>query len=119
MKLFNVGATHRATNDARLTAANDLVQRTLAQHGLGGQAVPMGATELPAMPSINDLLSKLAAASPILRCSNRRHPLRCQLSQRYIHLHGGQSKLSHLYSCVCCGWCQWCCRHAARLHANA
>ena len=64
MKLFNVGATRRATNDARLKAANDLVQRTLAQHGLGGQAVPMGATELPAMPSINDLLSKLGAASP-------------------------------------------------------
>ncbi|HEY9037845.1 MAG TPA: PHB depolymerase family esterase [Roseovarius sp.] len=37
MKNFNVGATRPATGDARsarIAAANDLVQRTLAQHGL-------------------------------------------------------------------------------------
>ncbi len=37
MKNFNVGALRRATGDARsarIAAANDLVQRTLAQHGL-------------------------------------------------------------------------------------
>ncbi|SDG04865.1 extracellular catalytic domain type 1 short-chain-length polyhydroxyalkanoate depolymerase [Sulfitobacter delicatus] len=62
MKLFNAGAMRRATPDARLTAANDLVQRTLAQHGLAAQSGPMGASELPAMPSINDFLSKLGAA---------------------------------------------------------
>ena len=64
MKLFNAGAMRRATPDARLTAANDLVQRTLAQHGLSAQSGPMDASELPAMPSINDLLSKLGAATP-------------------------------------------------------
>ncbi|MFC6761425.1 alpha/beta hydrolase family esterase [Sulfitobacter porphyrae] len=64
MKLFNVGAMRRATPDARLIAANDLVQRTLAQHGLAGQAGPTGAADLPALPSINDLLSKLGATTP-------------------------------------------------------
>lgn len=34
MKLFNVGALRPATDNARLTAANELVHRTLAQHGL-------------------------------------------------------------------------------------
>lgn len=38
MKLFNVGALRPATDSARLTAANDLVQRTLAQHGLSSGA---------------------------------------------------------------------------------
>lgn len=64
MKLFNAGAMHRATDTARLTAANDLVQRTLAQHGLAGQAAPMEGAGLPAMPSVTDLLSKLGVASP-------------------------------------------------------
>lgn len=36
---FNAGAPRPAADDARLTAANDLVRRTLAQHGLmGGDA---------------------------------------------------------------------------------
>ena len=34
MKIFNGGAWRPANKDARLAAANDLVQRTLAQHGL-------------------------------------------------------------------------------------
>ncbi|KAB2541386.1 esterase [Salipiger aestuarii] len=34
MKLFDAGALRAAADDARLSAANDLVQRTLARHGL-------------------------------------------------------------------------------------
>ncbi|SFG37427.1 Esterase PHB depolymerase [Sulfitobacter dubius] len=64
MKLFNAGAKRRATPDARLIAANDLVQRTLAQHGLAAQAGPMDAADLPAMASISDLFAKLGAATP-------------------------------------------------------
>jgi hypothetical protein len=41
MKLFNAGAPQQVPHAAGLTAANDLVQRTLAQHGLAGQAAPM------------------------------------------------------------------------------
>ena len=64
MKLFNAGAMRRATPDARLIAATDLVQRTLAQHGLAAQAGPMDAADLPAMASISDLFAKLGAATP-------------------------------------------------------
>jgi poly(hydroxyalkanoate) depolymerase family esterase len=63
MKLFNVGASRRATHDARLTAANDLVQRTLAQHGLASHYRQPDGAQLPAMPSINALLSQLVAPS--------------------------------------------------------
>lgn len=58
MKLFNVGAMRPTADDARLSAANDLVQRTLGQHGLvlhGGQAD--WATHVT-MPSIDGLLAK-------------------------------------------------------------
>lgn len=34
MKLFNVGVLRSATDSVRMSTANDLVQRTLAQHGL-------------------------------------------------------------------------------------
>ncbi len=67
MKKFNAGAWRPATDDARLTrinAANDLVQRTLAQHGLaspqGGQAVGAGA--LPSMDSLMQGLKMPAGA---------------------------------------------------------
>ena len=60
MKLFNAGATRRATHNARLMAANDLVQRTLAQHGLAAQNMPLEGVELPAMSSLNDLLAQFA-----------------------------------------------------------
>ncbi len=63
MKLFNTGAMHRVNNDARLTAANDLVQRTLAQHGLATPTELGEASERPAMQSISDLLSKLGATT--------------------------------------------------------
>ncbi len=60
---FNVGAPRPATDDARsarLAAANDLVTRTLAQHGLmpGGQGGP--AVDLPfALPDMAQLLGGL------------------------------------------------------------
>ncbi len=60
MKLFNAGATRRATHNARLMAANDLVQRRLAQHGLAAQNMPLEGVELPAMSSMNDLLAQFA-----------------------------------------------------------
>ncbi len=50
MKNFNVGAPRRATDDARqsrIAAANDLVQRTLAQHGL---SMPAGAPAMADLP---------------------------------------------------------------------
>ncbi len=61
---LNVGARHRATEDARLahvSAANDLVQRTLARHGLmpepaGGPGATAGTA-----PAMDDLLSGLKA----------------------------------------------------------
>ncbi len=68
MKRFNVDAPRRATNDARLTAANELVQRTLAQHGLlpsrGQDKMPsMPAFDnMPSMPSLDSMLSKFAGA---------------------------------------------------------
>lgn len=58
MTLFNAGAMRPANDAARLSAANDLVRRTLAQHGLmapDGQ----GATAQPAaMPSLQAALDK-------------------------------------------------------------
>tara|TARA_R110002049_G_scaffold295840_1_gene483511 strand:- start:10870 stop:11943 length:1074 start_codon:yes stop_codon:yes gene_type:complete len=87
MKLFNAGAKRRATPDARLIAANDLVQRTLAQHGLAGQAGPMAASELPAMPSMNDLLSKLGAGST-------------QPASPAVDIPAGASFLSDTFTCT-------------------
>ncbi|MDU9006779.1 extracellular catalytic domain type 1 short-chain-length polyhydroxyalkanoate depolymerase [Sedimentitalea todarodis] len=52
MKLFNGGALRPATDSARLKAANDLVQRTLAQHGLVSDAGLPGSGGLSAMDSI-------------------------------------------------------------------
>lgn len=51
---FHAGAPRRANDDARLTAANDLVRRTLSQHGLmpgGDAASPMANWTMPQMPS--------------------------------------------------------------------
>lgn len=60
MKLFHVGATRPTINATRLSAANDLVQRTLAQHGLAspmGQGASAGRIGLP---SLDGMLSKLS-----------------------------------------------------------
>jgi len=59
MKNFTAGASRWANNDARangLESANDLVQRTLAQHGLvpGQKAVSGGS-----LPSMNALMARL------------------------------------------------------------
>ena len=48
MKIFNASALRKAITPARLSAANDLVQRTLAQHGLS--------SDLPAMPPLPSLV---------------------------------------------------------------
>ncbi|WP_386625646.1 extracellular catalytic domain type 1 short-chain-length polyhydroxyalkanoate depolymerase [Sulfitobacter geojensis] len=58
MKLFNVGAMRQATDGARLSATKDLVQRTLAQHGLvphSGQTIKQ---ETPVLPSLNSMLGQ-------------------------------------------------------------
>ncbi|WCR10316.1 PHB depolymerase family esterase [Paracoccus stylophorae] len=65
MKLFNADALRRATDGERLSAANDLVQRTLAQHGLApstGQAETGEMPTMPAMPSLDDMLARLGGA---------------------------------------------------------
>lgn len=65
MITFNVGAQRPATHDARsarLSAANDLVRRTLAQHGLMSE--PLGGPDagaLPASPSLAEMLAGLGA----------------------------------------------------------
>ncbi|WP_424968905.1 alpha/beta hydrolase family esterase [Dinoroseobacter sp. S375] len=64
MKHLNVGALRRAHDPARLAAANDLVQRTLAQHGL---VAPQGATpptSPPEMPDLSALLNRFSGAAP-------------------------------------------------------
>ena len=63
MMNFNVGAPRRAKDDARqsrIDAANDLVQRTLAQHGLTMPTDARPMTDLPGgmnfrMPAMADL----------------------------------------------------------------
>jgi poly(hydroxyalkanoate) depolymerase family esterase len=59
---FNAGATRPATGDARLSAANDLVRRTLARHGLmpGPDGRPGGATRPPAF-AMEELLARVRA----------------------------------------------------------
>ncbi|SEN39417.1 esterase, PHB depolymerase family [Loktanella fryxellensis] len=56
---FNAGALHPATGDARLSAAQDLVSRTLAQHGLSGG--PMngqnGSAATGRMPDLSGLVA--------------------------------------------------------------
>lgn len=59
MRLFNVGAQRSSIDGARLSAANDLVQRTLAQHGLapqmgqtGGQSAGVQQPNIPSLESV-------------------------------------------------------------------
>ncbi|MBW4709535.1 PHB depolymerase family esterase [Roseobacter sp. YSTF-M11] len=59
MKLFNVGATRPATDAPRLSAANDLVQRTLAQHGLTPSSGQGTQTDFPNLSSLNELLTRV------------------------------------------------------------
>lgn len=60
MKLFNVGAMRPATDGARLSAANDLVQHTLAQHGLAPQSGQAVRQKMPVLPSLNSTLVQFA-----------------------------------------------------------
>lgn len=63
MKLFNVGATRPATDAAWASAANDLVQRTLAQHGLASPSAQGGQVDPASLPSIDRMLAKLSGPS--------------------------------------------------------
>jgi len=63
MKRPNDGGKRPATNAARLSAANDLVQRTLAQHGLVAPTGQSGMPELPAMPSLDEMLAKFTGVT--------------------------------------------------------
>ena len=67
MKFFKAGATHREPQNARFAAAKDLVQRTLARHGLAAQTGATDGAASPVTSSINDLLSQFAgsAAAPV------------------------------------------------------
>ncbi|WP_299682166.1 PHB depolymerase family esterase [uncultured Roseobacter sp.] len=60
MKLFDVGATRPAADTAWASAANDLVQRTLAQHGLVSPLEQGAQTGGVNPPSINSMLAKLS-----------------------------------------------------------
>lgn len=62
MKLFNVGAMRPAADDARLSAANDLVQRTLAQHGLlpGTDAAQPSKFQTGGLPGVDGLMARLS-----------------------------------------------------------
>lgn len=60
MKLFNVGATRPAIDAARASAANDLVQRTLAQNGLISPLEQNGQTDQARVLSLDNMLAKLS-----------------------------------------------------------
>ena len=64
MKLFDVGAMRPAADDARLSAANDLVQRTLAQHGLmpGTDASQSTGLHTGGLPGMDGLMAQLSQA---------------------------------------------------------
>lgn len=65
MKMLNVGALRPATDGARLSAANELVQRTLARHGLAGPAGAGDTSENLGMPSLQDMLAKFSPAQKV------------------------------------------------------
>lgn len=71
---FNVGAQRPAAGDARsarIAAANDLVQRTLALHGLlPGPDSGQAAVARPDLPMIEDLLARFK--SPVGKPADRR-----------------------------------------------
>lgn len=98
MKKFNVGAMRPATGDAcsaHMAAANDLVQRTLAQHGLtsplGGQG--MGTNGLPGMdalkglhvPSVNGMARDVAIpAGAAFRSATHTSPAGARSYRTYV-----------------------------------
>lgn len=63
MKFFNVGASRPATNAAWALAANDLVQRTLAQHGLVSPLAQGGETHRVDLSALDGMLPKAACAT--------------------------------------------------------
>ena len=71
MKFFNVGALRPATDQARLAAANDLVQRTLARHGL------LPGTDLPRSGDQSAVARVLAGLSGTIKAT----PPACELPE--------------------------------------
>ncbi|MCB5198459.1 PHB depolymerase family esterase [Loktanella sp. TSTF-M6] len=67
---LNAGAPRPATGDARLTAANALVRRTLAQHGL----IPGADTDPGPMAHFRSQMQKLDFANPLARLSGTTQP---------------------------------------------
>jgi poly(hydroxyalkanoate) depolymerase family esterase len=63
MKRFNAGAWRPALGEARLSAANDLVQRTLSQHGLMPQTTRTGLEGGNTLPSLDGLLAQFGGAA--------------------------------------------------------
>ncbi|RYH03307.1 PHB depolymerase family esterase [Salipiger sp. IMCC34102] len=66
MRLLNAGAPRPATGDARLATANDLVRRTLAQHGLmpGGDGSSPAPTIRSAARNTADPMAQLKSRMP-------------------------------------------------------
>jgi poly(hydroxyalkanoate) depolymerase family esterase len=62
VKLFNAGAPRSATDAARLSAANALVQRTLAQHGLLAPDNQPGPMALPPRYAFDGMLRRFRGA---------------------------------------------------------
>ncbi|KIN73471.1 extracellular catalytic domain type 1 short-chain-length polyhydroxyalkanoate depolymerase [Sulfitobacter guttiformis] len=69
MKFFDVGALRPATDGARLSAAHDLVQRTLAQHGLAPRSGQPEAPQMHSMPSLDSMIEKLRGLSDLAGAS--------------------------------------------------
>ncbi len=96
MKLFNVGAQRPATDDARLSAANDLVQRTLAQHGLASKPGQLGATSMPSMPSLDSMLAQLTCPTGQMGSQQTKLPSGAEFKQDTYHCQFG-SRAFHTY----------------------
>ncbi len=60
MKRFTSGTMRSAMDGARLSAAHDLVRRTLARHGLGPHSASTAAEEGRAMPSLDRMTACFA-----------------------------------------------------------
>lgn len=95
MNTFDVDALRRATGHARFATANDLVQRTLAQHGL----VPAGASMPATAPSALPGLAGLQALRPVPAVSQADLPPGASFaSARYDCAAGGRDYLLYLPS---------------------
>ncbi|MCX7567708.1 PHB depolymerase family esterase [Sulfitobacter sp. F26169L] len=93
MKLFNVGALRPAADDARLSAASDLVQRTLAQHGLlpGSQTPQSGCLHNGGLPNVDGLMARFTQNSGGFAPAHTEIPEGAQFLQKtYTHAEGSR-----------------------------